>query len=181
MSQKIQTNTWIPFLETDFFGAHIQNILKEKGSIDQSLSYNSKKLSRKKLAKAVAAHLRGLWTVAHWAEGNTRPVVNKLKTQDWKLHIHILHYFSSIVYKWYIVVTYQPCAHICNSCERYVVVTYRSIKCTSCKKHVSYTCNSGELIQIGTEQLRNKRIFIYFPYCIFILLLGAICITNLTN
>ena len=75
----------------------------------------------------------------------------------------------------------QSSAHICNSCKRYVVVTYRSIKCTSCKKHVSYTCISGQLIQIGTEQLRNKRIFIYFPYCILILLLGAISITNLTN
>ena len=42
------------------------------------------------------------------------------------------------------------------------------------QKHVSYMCNSDELIQIGTEQLRDKRIFIYFPYCFFILLLGAI-------
>ena len=42
-------------------------------------------------------------------------------------------------------------------------------------------CNSGELIQIGTEQLRNIRIFIYFPYCIFILLLGADFLTNLTK
>ena len=71
--------------------------------------------------------------------------------------------------------------HICNSCTRYVVVTYCSIISTSCKKRVSYTCNSGELIQVGTEQLPNKRIFIYFPYCIFILILGAIFITNLTN
>ena len=29
------------------------------------------------------------------------------------------------------------------------------------------------LIQIETEQLRNKRIFIYFPYCLFIFLLRA--------
>ena len=49
------------------------------------------------------------------------------------------------------------------------------------QKHVSYTCNSGELIQIGTEQLWNKRIFICFPYCIFILLLDAIFITNSTK
>ena len=35
-------------------------------------------------------------------------------------------------------------------------------------------CNSGELIQIGTEQLRNERIFIDFPDCIFISLIGAI-------
>ena len=42
-------------------------------------------------------------------------------------------------------------------------------------------CNSSELIQIETEQLRNKRIFIYFPYCIFILRLGAIFLTSITN
>ena len=41
--------------------------------------------------------------------------------------------------------------------------------------------DTGELIQIGTEQLRNKRIFIYFPYCTSIILLGAIFITNSTN
>ena len=49
------------------------------------------------------------------------------------------------------------------------------------KKHVSYTCNSDELIQNGTEQLRNKRIFIYFAHCKFILLLGASFITSLTK
>ena len=129
----------------------------------------------------VAAHLRGLWTVATWAKGLTRPIVSKLKTEDWKLHIHILHSFSSILYKWYVLVTYQPSAHICNSCNRCVVVTYRSIICTSCKKHVSYGCNSGELISKGTEQLRNKRTFKYSPYCFFILLSGAIFKTNLKN
>ena len=46
----------------------------------------------------------------------------------------------------------------------------------SYKKHESYTCISGELIQIGTEQLRNEQRFIYFPYCNFILLLGAMFI-----
>ena len=40
-------------------------------------------------------------------------------------------------------------------------------------------CNSGDLIQIETEQLRNERIFFYFPYCISILILRAIFITNL--
>ena len=129
----------------------------------------------------VAAHLWGLWTVAPWAEGLTRLVVIKLKAQDRKLHTHILHYFPLFVYNWNVVVTYQPCAHTCNSCKRYVVVTYRSTICTSCKKHVSYTCKSGELIQIRTEQLQNKRIFIYFPYYIFKILLGAIFITNSTN
>ena len=57
----------------------------------------------------------------------------------------------------------------------YVVVTYRSIIFTPWEKHVSNTCNSGELIQ-----LRNKLIFIYFPHCMFLLLLGATLMANLT-
>ena len=61
------------------------------------------------------------------------------------------------------------------------MVTHRSIRFTFCKKHVSYTCKSGELIPIGTEQLRNKRIFIYFPFCNFILIIGPFFITNLVN
>ena len=113
-------------------------------------------------------------------EGHTRLVVNKLKTQDRKLHTHIT-LFSSIVHKWYVVVTYQPHAHNCDSCKRYVVDTYRCIIVTPCRKHVHYTCNSGELIQIGMEQLRNKRIFIYFPYCKFILLSSAIFLTTLAS
>ena len=123
------------------------------------------------LRAIVAAHLRGSWRVAPLAEEHTRLVVNKLKTQDWELHVQKLHYFSSIVYKWYVVVMYQTCAHIGNSCKRDVVVTYCSIICTSCKKHVSYTCKSGVLIQTGTEKLRNKRIFIHFPYCMFYLII----------
>ena len=64
--------------------------------------------------------------------------------------------------------------------------TIRNTYVSFCKmyfiqKQVSYTCKSGELIQIGTEQQRNKRIFIYFPYCVFILKRGAIFITNLTK
>ena len=51
----------------------------------------------------------------------------------------------------------------------------------SMKKHVSYTCNSGELIQIDAENLRNKWIFILFPYCVVILLLGANFSTNVAN
>ena len=51
----------------------------------------------------------------------------------------------------------------------------------SMRKHVSYVWNSGELIQIEIEKLRNKRIFIYFPYCKIKLLEGAIFITDLTN
>ena len=49
----------------------------------------------------------------------------------------------------------------------------------SCNKHVLYTCNSSVLNQIGTEPLRNKRIFTYFPHCLFILLEGAIFRNNL--
>ena len=122
--------------------------------------------------KFVVARLRGLRTVAPWTEGHTRLVVNKLKLQTKTSHIYIT-LFSLFVCKSYVVLTYQPHAHICNSCKRYVVVTYRFITFTSCKKNVFYTCNSGELIGIGTEQLRNKRIFIYFPYFIFISLSGA--------
>ena len=95
----------------------------------------------------VEARLRGLKKIAPWAEGNTRFVVNKLKNQNWKLYLNKKYIiFSSIVYKGYVVVTYQPCAHICNSCKRYVVVTYRSIICTSCKNHASNMCISGKLI-----------------------------------
>ena len=41
--------------------------------------------------------------------------------------------------------------YINSLCKRYVVTTYRSILFISRKKHVSDTCNSGELILIGTE------------------------------
>ena len=61
----------------------------------------------------------------------------------------------------------------CNSCARYAVVMYHSINLTSWKMHVSYTHDSGELIQTWTEQLQNRRIFIYFPYCKFIFYLGS--------
>ena len=33
-------------------------------------------------------------------------------------------------------------------------------------------CNSCELIQIGTEQLQKKRIFIYFPYFFYSIIRG---------
>ena len=36
------------------------------------------------------------------------------------------------------------------------------------------------MIQMGKEQLRHKRIFIYFSYCVFTFLLGAIFVTNVT-
>ena len=42
----------------------------------------------------VAARLRGLWTIAPWPERHTRPVHNKLRTQDWKtLFKHLTHQF----------------------------------------------------------------------------------------
>ena len=90
---------------------------------------------------------------------------------------HIVQYFfincrEMIGSNWY-----QPCAHTCNSCKR--LVTYRSIRCTSYKKHVFYTCTSGELIQIETEQLRSKRIIIYLHFFITIFSFGAIFIAFL--
>ena len=74
------------------------------------------------------------------------------------------------LYLGYAVGTYPTCIHICDSCKRFVVVTYRSILFNSCRKHVSDPCNSGELILIGTEQSDIHL----FPQCIFILKLGAI-------
>ena len=50
-----------------------------------------------------------------------------------------------------VVDTYPPSIHTCSPCRRYVVVTYRPIIFNSCREHVSDTCNSGELILIGTE------------------------------
>ena len=55
----------------------------------------------------------------------------------------------------------------CFSCKRYVVVTHRSIILTSCKKHVSYTCNFGEWIKIETEELQNEQILFTFPTVYF--------------
>ena len=146
------------------------------------ITYSSEQKNDLKYSwKTVAAHLRDLWTNALWAEGHTRLVVNEIKNSRLKILYTYITLFSLFGYKWYVGVTYQPHAHICTSGKRYVADTYRCIIVTPCKKHVSYTCNSGELIQIGTEQLRNKRIFIYFPYGILLLLLGALFITNLAN
>ena len=64
----------------------------------------------------------------------------------------------------YVVGTYPPSIHTCESCRRNVVVTYRPIIFISYKKHVSDTCKSGELILIGTEKIRSKRIFTVFLY-----------------
>ena len=46
--------------------------------------------------------------------------------------------------------------YINSSCKRYVVITYRFILLSSYRKHVSDTCNSGELILIETEEIRSK-------------------------
>ena len=49
------------------------------------------------------------------------------KNSRLKISYKNIRLFPLFVYKWYVVVMYQPCAHKCNSCKRYVVVTYRSI------------------------------------------------------
>ena len=84
------------------------------------------------------------------------------------------------VYIRVLINSYYYSLHL-KSCKSYVLFTYRSIIFTSSKKYVSYTYNSTVLIRIGTEQLRDKRIFIYFSCCIFISLIGAIFITNLAD
>ena len=90
---------------------------------------------------------------------------SRLKTSYIYMYIY-LNIFNEICRKKrHAVVTYQPHAHICNSFNRYVVVTYRSIFITQYKKHVSYTCNSSVLTQIGTEQLRNRQIITFLLHC----------------
>ena len=63
-----------------------------------------------------------------------------------------------------------------GECRSTSVVTHSSIICSSCKKQSSYTCNSAELIRIGTEQLQNKQIIIYLPYSTSIIFLRDIFI-----
>ena len=65
------------------------------------------------------------------------------------------------------------------SCKRYAVSTYRTLYLFSCKWLVLQTCTSGVLFQIGTELLRNKRIFNHSPNCVFLLLKCDIIINNL--
>ena len=79
--------------------------------------------------------------------------VRRQQTRNSRLKISYTYItlFSSFAHEWYVVVTYQPLAQICISNKRYVVVTYCSIISTSRKKHVFYTCNSVEVIEIGTE------------------------------
>ena len=78
----------------------------------------------------------------------------KLTYELLNLWFHPLKYSSHHVfinlYLRYVVGTNPPSIHTCNSCRRYVMVTYRPILFLSCRKYVSDTCNSGELILIGT-------------------------------
>ena len=69
----------------------------------------------------------------------------------------------------YVAGTYPPSIHTCNSCRRYVVVTYRPIIFISCTKHVSDTCNSGELILLGRNRYGANEYSLTF-----ILIPGAI-------
>ena len=128
----------------------------------------------------VAALLRGLWTIAPWAEGHTRIVVNKLKT---RLKNFLKTFSASIVFWGYVVVTYPPCAYICSPCKRYVVVTYRSIKCSSCKKRVSDMFRSGELILTGRSSYGangysfTSPLYFYIIFrCYFIYLIELIIV-----
>ena len=50
---------------------------------------NWSSLRSKSRTVLVVARLLGLWTIALWVEGHTRLVVNKLKTQDWKIYLNI--------------------------------------------------------------------------------------------
>ena len=63
--------------------------------------------------------------------------------------------------------------------KRYVVSMYRSLVLFACNWHVSYTCNSGVLFQTGTELLRNKRINICFPTCVYKSFESAVFKSNL--
>ena len=113
--------------KTLFWSRQRKNLFRHRKTIFDSV--NLLHFLMNSCFKTVTACLWGLWTVAPWTEGHPRHVVSKLKTRDWKLHIYI----SLFVYKWCVVVTYQPHAHISNSCKRYVLFTYRSIFFTSCK------------------------------------------------
>ena len=64
---------------------------------------------------------------------------------------YVTHHVFINYYLGYVVGTYPPSTPTCFSCRREVLVTYRAIEFISCRKHVSDTCNSGELILIGTE------------------------------
>ena len=93
----------------------------------------------------VAPCLRSLRTNNSPNKGHSR-TVNKLKTQDWKLCLNI--YYIKF-HQQYVVVTYQSCAPIYNSCKRCVVVTYRSIICISCKSTSPIRVNLVNWLRLG--------------------------------
>ena len=121
------------------------------------------------LSIPVAAPLQSLRSDDTLRKGHPRLIKQRLKLQ--RQSNVLMNYnciFYSLIYIYgYVVDLYPPSTHTCNLCRRYVVVTYRHIIFISCKNHVSVTCNSAELILIGTEQTRsNQKI-----HCIFILIL----------
>ena len=106
----------------------------------------------------------------HEQKGHTKLNVNKLKIQDWKLHTHILHHFSSFVHKWYVVVTYQPHAYICNSCKRYVVVTYRSVIYTPWKSTYPIRVIAVSWCRLGRTNYGTNGYSFTFPTVFFIVI-----------
>ena len=124
------TSIWPGRCCTDF--AHTRKLLATKAF---RLSTGYKKLNQTRLntmgccrstsARLVESHSlnRRTYQARRQQTKNSR-----LKTSDTYITL-----FPIFVYKWYVVVTYPLHAHICNSCKRYVVVTYRSILFTPCK------------------------------------------------
>ena len=90
-------------------------------------------------------------TRRHWnyIYGTDKPIT--LLIWNWSTFILLTRHNANILYLGYVVVLYPACIHTCISCRRYVVLTYRSIIIISWRKHLSDTCNSGELILIGIE------------------------------
>ena len=101
----------------------------------------------------VAARLRSLRLDDPLSKGHPKSIKQGLKLSR---QSNVLMNSNCIIYSLiciygYVVDTYPPSTDTCNLCKRYVVVTYRPIMFISCEKHVSDTCNSGEVILIGTE------------------------------
>ena len=71
--------------------------------------------------------------------------------------------YSSILYIGYVLGTYQPCTHSCNSCRRYIVITYRSIILDHVKS--TYLIRVSHWDGIDTEQTNIHLIsLLYFQY-----------------
>ena len=112
---------------------------------------------------AVAARLRSLRSDDPLSKGHPRSIKQELETLKTFKHTYELlnlgfypfkypmHHVLINLYLGYVVGTYPPSIHTCNSCRRYVVVTYRPIMFIPCTKHLPDTCNFGKLILIGTE------------------------------